>query len=173
MRKYFGWGLIGVFGGGVLYLLGDWIVRTLNGYYVGHESTTALAITGIVTAVALVPVSIGIWLVRKENGGLADESRPGAVWVLDRHRGPCGSVSVSQLSTSGSLIPVWHRTHKCRCVLGSAATKPPPFLSGRGRRGGKLLPAQPLGPRLSTTVRRIGRCLIRSGDSNRPSEEWL
>ena len=64
--RLFGWGLIFLFGGGMLYLLADWVVRSLNGYYVGGEVTTALFLLGVAGMVALIPIGIGIWLVRRD-----------------------------------------------------------------------------------------------------------
>lgn len=65
--RLFGWGLIFLFSGGMLYLLADWVVRSLNGYYVGGEVTTALAILGVLGVVALIPIGIGVWLVRRDS----------------------------------------------------------------------------------------------------------
>ncbi len=46
-----GWGLIAVFGGGILYLLGTWVFQVATGYYVQREATTALIITGMIAAI--------------------------------------------------------------------------------------------------------------------------
>jgi hypothetical protein len=58
-----GWGLIAVFGGGILYLLGTWVFQVATGYYVQREATTALIITGMIAAIPLIVVAIGIRLV--------------------------------------------------------------------------------------------------------------
>ena len=65
--RLFGWGLIVLFGGGMLYMLSDWVVRSVNGYYVDGESMIALAVMGIVGVLALVPIGIGAWLVRRDS----------------------------------------------------------------------------------------------------------
>jgi hypothetical protein len=65
--KLIGWGLIALSGGSWLYMAIEWVIQTLNGYYVGGESTTALIILGMATVVLLIPFGIGVWMVRRDH----------------------------------------------------------------------------------------------------------
>ena len=65
--KVSGWSLIVLFGGGYAVLFAIWVAQTLDGYYVGGESSAALFITIVMGVVAALPVGLGIWLIRRAN----------------------------------------------------------------------------------------------------------
>ena len=62
-----GWSLIVLFGGGYAVLFAIWVAQTLDGYYVGGESSAALLITIVMGVVAALPVGFGVWLIRRAN----------------------------------------------------------------------------------------------------------
>ena len=62
-----GWVLIVVSGAAILIVVGDWIVGVTTGYYEGGEWSTALLIMGMLVLFALIPLLVGVLLVRRAS----------------------------------------------------------------------------------------------------------
>lgn len=59
-----GWILIGLFGALVVAMLGQWVWFWVIGEYPDNQMEwTGLAIIGVVSAFAAIPIGIGVWLV--------------------------------------------------------------------------------------------------------------
>ena len=65
--KLLGWALILLPGGFILYATVNVVYSSLTDYYVGAELSGAWMILGFFWLVAVIPIGLGIWMVRRDK----------------------------------------------------------------------------------------------------------